>query len=152
DFAARYAEGVCSAMAGCCGKSGYPHEPAACRTYQIEVWNEYAARSEQAGFTTYDPQAARDCLDAFAHELCICDSNLITEAQDDAQWALCNRVFVGGAKPAGAPCAADQECAQAPGMIAVCAGANGSTDAGGVSLPVCIDSKCQNVPPGSPLE
>jgi hypothetical protein len=149
DFAATFAEGLCSSFQGCCGQLGFPYDPAGCRAYVAQFWNVQAQNWELMGLT-YDPQAARDCLNDTVGESCTCDVAQITRAHDDAKVAACGAMFV-GKTPTGGMCANDWECATTPGTVTICAGTSSTGDAA-IPIPMCIGGKCENIQPGDPAE
>jgi hypothetical protein len=153
-FAATFADGLCSAWQGCCGQAGLPYDPVNCRAYQTQNWNVHAQQYELGGLT-YDPQAARDCLNGFVSEACTCDATKITEGPDDAFNAACGAMFVGNT-PTGGMCVGDTDCATKAGTVTVCAGTSTTVeiDAGGMGVPIqmCTGGTCENLQPGDPAE
>jgi hypothetical protein len=145
-LAATFAEGLCSAMPGCCAQESWAYDPVACRAYLTAFYNMAAQSMESAG-AVYDPIAGRDCLNRIVSEACTCDSSKITD--DLATTFVCNAAF-GGTVPPGGACQADSECATQAGMGAICAGGTSTVlaDAGGAV--VCVGGMCKTVPPDDP--
>jgi hypothetical protein len=108
---ARAAALACEGLSGCCQRSGFMFDVAACKQEYTAELEQNIAELDTAN-VDYDAVAAGECLDALdAHSFC-------GEFDDDDAEA-CERIFR-GKLALGQPCSSSQECRREPGQSVGC--------------------------------
>jgi hypothetical protein len=105
DFPARFADGLCGSMAGCCSSNGYSHDYATCRA-SLEAQMTSLLRLREDQEVRFDSVAGGACVEEYARALEECEPLTGNES--------CERLFVGLVEPGGR-CQSSVECADGEG-------------------------------------
>lgn len=117
-FATRLVSAVCDNVGGCCKSAGYTYDAAACKAAAqkgLTVGSKYS---------TYNAQAAGNCIDAIAQAMAAC------KGLDSFNAAACNQVYT-GTRAAGQTCDNDLDCVTPPGGTSYCDNFSGGGGGGG---------------------
>ncbi len=118
DLPAVFSAAVCEGLAPCCATVGFGYDAAACqqRSSYIEGLLEFV----DDGYETYDPMAARRCVDAWVAAEQSCSPSAFNVANPQV---ACEQI-IQGTEPLGAPCNTVLDCA-APATNCELAGPGG---------------------------
>jgi len=108
---ARVAAMACEGLSGCCQRSGFMFDVAACKLERTAEIEQNLAEVDTAN-VDYDANAAGECLDALD-----ADSSCGEFDDDDAE--ACDRIFR-GKLGLGQPCTSSQECRPQAGQRVSC--------------------------------
>lgn len=111
-FATRFAQSVCAAMASCCQANGFTYDQQICTNGFKGQLDSYLLTNSSLQ-VVYDAAAAGDCIAAYSDALRACDGSL--SSVDSS----CEHIFTGQVEPGGA-CTESAECADPTGQSAYC--------------------------------
>lgn len=107
DFAARFADAYCSAIAGCCSRYSIESDTPSCTTtLSTQLTALFAAQFASPNYT-YDASAAGKCIEGYRAGLSACTDPKAMDATED----LCRLVFTGNVA-LGGTCTKTAECVQ----------------------------------------
>jgi hypothetical protein len=124
----QFAAIICDHLAPCCQADGLAYDSASCRqTAEVGFAAQYTFVS--SSYASYDGQAARRCLSAFAAAMPACGAKDVGWGDlplDETEYAFpasviaaCKGVFTGTA-PAGTACTSSKECAMPTQGVGYC--------------------------------
>ena len=134
DFAAEYAQALCSSLQHCCAENGVSQDYTSCtQGWQAAV---QSLLDSPAAAGNYDVTTATNCIDEVrAAQGVSCQP---VPGSLSAARPTCQAVFAGEV-PLGAPCSAASQCAQVDSGVVTCAvvpGDGGGGGSGGGQLPL----------------